>query len=59
MGLVKRTEESEGKYLTGVEFIERDKLTDKLSQAELDMLSDELNGFDDNVRKVLTNYLEK
>ena len=59
LGLVKRSEESEGKYLTGVEFIERDKLADKLSAAELDMLSDELNGFDDNVRKVLTKYLEK
>jgi hypothetical protein len=59
LGLVKRTEESEGKYLTGVEFIERSKLADKLSQAELNMLSDELNGFDDNVRKVLTKYLDK
>lgn len=59
LGLVKRTEESEGKYLTGVEFIDRKVLSDKLSAAEIDMLPKELNGFDDNVRKVLTKYLEK
>jgi hypothetical protein len=59
LGLIKRTEKSEGKYLTGVEFIERSKLDDKLSAAELQMLPDALSGFDDNVRKVLTKYLEK
>lgn len=59
LGLVKRTEESDGKYLTGVEFVTREKLADRLSNAELDILSDEINGFDDNVRKVLKKYIEK
>ena len=59
LGLVKRTEESDGKYLTGVEFVTREKLTDRLSNAEIDVLSDEINGFDDNVRKVLKKYIEK
>ncbi len=59
LGLVKRSEESEGKYLTGVEFVDRKKLVDKLSGAELELLSDDIDGFDDNVRKVLKKYLEK
>jgi len=59
LGLVKRSEESDGKYLTGVEFIDRDKLVDKLSGAEMDLLSDDVDGFDDNVRKVLKKYIEK
>lgn len=59
LGLVKRSEESEGKYLTGVEFVDREKLADKLTAAEIELLSDEINGFDDNVRKVLQKYVSK
>jgi c-di-GMP-binding flagellar brake protein YcgR len=59
LGLVKRSEESEGKFLTGIEFVDREKLADRLTSAELDVLSDEIDGLDDNVRKVLKNYIEK
>ncbi len=59
LGLVKRSEESEGKFLTGVEFIERESLTDKMSGAEMNLLSDEIAGFNDNVRKILKKYIEK
>jgi hypothetical protein len=59
LGLVKRCEESEGKYLTGLEFVDRKKLSDKLSAAEFDLLSAEIDGFDDNVRKVLNKYVGK
>lgn len=59
LGLVKRSEESEGKFLTGVEFIDRTSLADKMSDAEMNLLSDEIAGFNDNVRKVLKSYIEK
>lgn len=59
LGLVKRSEASEGKYLTGIEFVERETLSDRLSESELEMLSDEIGGFDDNVRKVLKLHIAK
>jgi len=59
LGLVKRSEESEGKYLTGVEFIDRESLADKMSDAEMDLLPGDIDGFDDNVRKVLKKHIEK
>lgn len=59
LGLVKRSEESDGKYLTGIEFVDRRALADKLTAAELELLSDEIGGFDDNIRKVLKKYIEK
>jgi len=59
LGLVKRSEESEGKFLTGIEFVERSKLADKMTGAEMDLLSNDIDGFDDNVRKVLKKYIDK
>ena len=59
LGLVKRSEESEGKYLTGVEFIDRESLVDKMSAVEMDLLPGDIGGFDNNVRKVLKKYIEK
>jgi len=59
LGLVKRSEESEGKFLTGVEFVTRENLSDRMTSAELEVLSDDIDGFDDNVRKVLKKYIEK
>ncbi len=59
LGVVKRSEEYEGKYLTGIEFIERSMLADKLSEAELNILSPELSGFDENIKKTLEKYIEK
>ncbi len=59
LGLIKRSEESEGKYLTGIEFVDRERLSDRLTRAELDLLSDEIDGFNDNVRKVLKKYIEQ
>ncbi len=59
LGLVKRSEESDGKYLTGVEFVEREMLTEKLSGAEMNLLSEDIDGFDDNVRKVIKTFIER
>ncbi len=57
LGLVKRSDESEGKYLTGVEFIDRNKLEDILSEAELNMLPLEFSGFDISIQKTLRKFI--
>lgn len=57
LGLVKRSDESEGKYLTGVEFINRNKLEDILSEAELNMLPLEFSGFDISIQKTLRKFI--
>lgn len=57
LGLVKRSDESEGKYLTGIEFVDRNKLEDILSEAELNLLPLEFSGFDISVKKTLRKYV--
>jgi len=57
LGMVKRSDESEGNYLTGIEFIDRSKLEDILSEAELNILPLEFSGFNDNIQKILQKYL--
>ena len=57
LGRVKRSDKSEGNYLTGIEFIDRSKLEDILSEAELNILPLEFSGFNDNIQKILQKYL--
>lgn len=57
LGLVKRADQDEGFYLAGIEFVTRSFLQDKLSAAELDLLSDRLGDFQQGVQQVLSRYL--
>lgn len=57
LGLVKRVDNDEDTYLTGIEFITREQLEDRLSEAEMELLSDELGSFDNRVNEVLQRYL--
>lgn len=57
LGLVKRVDHDEDKYLTGIQFIDRADLEDRLSDAEIELLSDNLNGFDNRIAEVLQRYL--
>lgn len=59
LGLVKRSEEDDGSCLTGIEFIDRAYLNDLFSQAELDLLPDQLTDFSDSVRTVLNKYIRR
>ena len=57
LGLVKRVDQDGEGYLVGIEFVSRENLKDMLSQAEIDLLSDNVSGFDATVHKVLGKYL--
>ena len=57
LGVVKRIEKDDEGYLAGIEFIARENLKDLLSQAELDLLSENISGFEDRVHEVLSRYL--
>lgn len=57
LGVVKRVEKSGDSYLAGVEFISRDNLMDMLSQAEIDLLTENVNGFEEKVHELLSRYL--
>lgn len=59
LGMVKRSEKMDDFYLSGIEFIHRRHLEDKLSQGEIDMLSDKLADFQEMVQQVLTKYITK
>lgn len=59
LGLIKRSENLEGSYLTGIEFVDRNKLEDILSEAELNILPLEFSGFDTSVKKTLQKYVTK
>ncbi|MBU2532121.1 MAG: PilZ domain-containing protein [Alphaproteobacteria bacterium] len=57
LGLVKRSEQDEDIYLSGIEFITMPQLQDKLSQGELDLLDGNLNDFQGSVQNALEKYL--
>ncbi len=59
LGMVKRSEKMDDFYLSGIEFINRGHLEDKLSQGEIDMLSDKLVNFQEMVQQVLARYITK
>ncbi len=57
LGAVKRTDRDDTTFLAGVEFVGKNYLMDKLSQAELDMLSENLSDLENTVQKVLQKYV--
>lgn len=57
LGVVKRVEKDGEGYLAGIEFLSRDNLMDMLSQAEIDLLSENINGFEEKVHELLGKYL--
>jgi hypothetical protein len=59
LGLVKRSDRDEGSFLVGIEFITREALADLFTEAELDLISDQLRGFDEQIRTVLNKYVQR
>jgi hypothetical protein len=57
LGAVKRTDRDDTTFLAGVEFVGKNYLMDKFSQAELEMLSENLSDFEDTVQKMLKKYV--
>ena len=57
LGTIKRVDQDEGCSLVGIEFIDRDYLLDKLSEGELEMLSESLSNFAQTVQDVLKRYI--
>lgn len=57
LGTVKRADYDQECCLAGIEFINRDFLLDKLSDGELDLLSDRLSNFSETVEDVLKKYI--
>lgn len=58
LGLVKRCDQDEDCHLVGIQFVRRDDLTDKLSQSEMELLSEDLNHFSQTVQELLGRYLQ-
>ncbi len=57
VGLVKRADRDEEKYLIGIEFITREYLEDIFSMTEIDILGERVASFDEQLRKVLNKYV--
>ena len=57
LGLVKRAEYNESSYLAGIEFIKKDKLKDRLSHAEYELIADKTATFNEQIHKTLSKYL--
>lgn len=57
LGTVKRVESDEDAWLIGIEFISRESLSDYVSSAEMDVISEDIVSFDERLRKVLNKYV--
>lgn len=57
LGIVKRTDQEDTFYLTGIEFVERERLMDKLSRAEMEILMENLSDFKGTIHDVLKKYI--
>lgn len=57
LGIIKRTDDEEDYQLVGIEFTTREKLADKLSEGEMEMLRNDYNNFRDSVQDVLRHYV--
>ena len=57
LGLVKRCDKEDTSALVGIQFVNRDDLTDMLSQAELELLETEFSHFHERVQVVLSRYV--
>ncbi|PWB68700.1 hypothetical protein C3F09_11155 [candidate division GN15 bacterium] len=58
LGHVKRTDVDSGTFLVGIEFISRERLYDLMSQDQIDLLPESLNGFNERIREVLGKYVQ-
>lgn len=58
LGVVKRCDHEEDFNLVGIQFVRREDLTDKLSQAEMDLLSEDMDNFSHVVQKLLGRYIQ-
>ena len=59
LGIVKRTDVESDYTLAGIEFVSKDLLMDRLSQAELELLESKVSNFHDSVQKTLAEYFYK
>ncbi len=59
LGIVKRCDVDDEAALAGIEFVERKDLNDRLSNAEMDLLSQKLMNFKASVRDVLGRYIHE
>lgn len=59
LGLVKRTDVDSGTFLVGIEFITRQSLYDLMSEREIELLPESLNGFDERLRQVVSKYVHR
>jgi len=57
IGLVKRIEQDNDRYMIGVEFVSKEYLDDVFSQPEIDILANRVASFDEQLRKVLNKYV--
>ncbi|MFH1688309.1 MAG: PilZ domain-containing protein [bacterium] len=58
LGLVKRCEPDENLNLIGIQFVNREDLTDYLSEIEMELLSGNFADFNAIVKRVLSGYLQ-
>ncbi|MFH2036171.1 MAG: PilZ domain-containing protein [Candidatus Zixiibacteriota bacterium] len=57
IGIVKRAEADEKDWLIGIEFISKENLSDYFSDAEFDLLPDNIASFNERLRSVLNKYI--
>ncbi|UCD62825.1 MAG: PilZ domain-containing protein [Candidatus Zixiibacteriota bacterium] len=57
LGVVKRVEKDDHGYLVGIEFVSRENLKDMLSESEIELLNENIDGFEEKVHEVLSRYL--
>lgn len=57
LGLVKRVDADGDSWLIGLEFISRGQLKDYLSEAEIEVLPENVDSFDERIRNVLNKYV--
>jgi hypothetical protein len=59
IGIVKRVHQDKSVFLTGIEFVTRESLADVFTQAELDLLPEDLKDFNESVQQLLNRYIAR
>ncbi len=57
LGIIQRVERDDDTYMDGIEFVTRKDLVDRLSQAELDLITPDAAHFQEKILQVLERYL--
>jgi hypothetical protein len=57
LGIVKRAEIDDGKWLIGIEFISQENLSDYLSAGECDIISKDLTSFNEQIKRILNRHV--